>query len=676
MRVDAVFARGRRRAPKWMALFGAAFALGTGSASAQVTIGIGDPTTVAEGGSVEIPVTVRVNIPGGMAATTISVTATASAATPPATTTDGASRLPTAAEGGDYFLGPASVSFDLPAATTTPLQRTVTDTIRLAANNDPEAEDDAVELLFGVVDNGIQAADGGPLASSLEGRNTRVIVIQDTDPQVFEWTELSTDSQEGSSATVNLRTTPDPVDLRWQTNLIVDGRGYSISPSDATLEANRLSQGLTITAPDQDGNRTDDTVMVHANLAGTNTALPGLEPLSIEFADINRLPDGDRITWRAYRDNNGRRSSTTATVAVEGGAPVHVTVTVDRGDTGYPLGEALVVRPTAADPNQNRDFRADPASVEISSGRGRQSATFKLYALVDEDVGDEKLVLNLVATGKDPANGSGEVMAEEPFEIALGDETTPLITPKLDAQVRATVNAAIADAAGDDGQLNPGEGFSLMTRDLFVSPDPVALSATSSDPAVAEAAAGGDTVTVTARSAGTATITITGTVDSSSVVTQTAANVATVAFDVTVDEHPLAFRLSGPDDRTLVEGGPAATVTATVTTNRPVTADTTIELFAPRGTANTASLDDYRVEPIVIRAGETTGTTLLTAVEDNRAEPAETLTLQGRAGDVRSNNTLTFTIYDAAVPALPVIAQLLLAAFLAVGGYRRYLRRR
>ena len=32
-------------------------------------------------------------------------------------------------------------------------------------------------------------------------------------------------------------------------------------------------------------------------------------------------------------------------------------------------------------------------------------------------------------------------------------------------------------------------------------------------------------------------------------------------------------------------------------------------------------------------------------------------------------------LWDAAVPALPVIAQLLLAAFLAVGGYRRYRRR-
>ncbi len=62
------------------------------------------------------------------------------------------------------------------------------------------------------------------------------------------------------------------------------------------------------------------------------------------------------------------------------------------------------------------------------------------------------------------------------------------------------------------------------------------------------------------------------------------------------------------------------------------------------------------------------------AVEDDTAEEAEMLTLQGRIGGEMTNE-VTFTIWDAAVPALPVIAQLLLAAFLGLGGYRRYLRR-
>ena len=38
--------------------------------------------------------------------------------------------------------------------------------------------------------------------------------------------------------------------------------------------------------------------------------------------------------------------------------------------------------------------------------------------------------------------------------------------------------------------------------------------------------------------------------------------------------------------------------------------------------------------------------------------------------------SVSFRLWDAAVPALPFVAPLLLAAFLAIGGYRRCVRRR
>ena len=46
---------------------------------------------------------------------------------------------------------------------------------------------------------------------------------------------------------------------------------------------------------------------------------------------------------------------------------------------------------------------------------------------------------------------------------------------------------------------------------------------------------------------------------------------------------------------------------------------------------------------------------------------------ENNAGEVTGNVTLH--LWDAAVPALPIIAQLLLAALMAIGGYRRYRRR-
>ena len=43
--------------------------------------------------------------------------------------------------------------------------------------------------------------------------------------------------------------------------------------------------------------------------------------------------------------------------------------------------------------------------------------------------------------------------------------------------------------------------------------------------------------------------------------------------------------------------------------------------------------------------------------------------------DGEETNSLMFTIWDEAVPALPLIGQLVLALFLALGGARLYRRR-
>ena len=65
------------------------------------------------------------------------------------------------------------------------------------------------------------------------------------------------------------------------------------------------------------------------------------------------------------------------------------------------------------------------------------------------------------------------------------------------------------------------------------------------------------------------------------------------------------------------------------------------------------------------------------AVEDSMSEPMEELVLygmtEGMAGEV--SGEVRLNLWDAAVPALPIIAQLLLGGLLGIGGYRRYRRR-
>ena len=110
----------------------------------------------------------------------------------------------------------------------------------------------------------------------------------------------------------------------------------------------------------------------------------------------------------------------------------------------------------------------------------------------------------------------------------------------------------------------------------------------------------------------------------------------------------------------------------TATASSAVQVDTTVTIM--RDGSSSAVMADFTAAPITITAGETVGTTMVMAVEDGMMEDMEMLTLYGEVDGMKTN-MVSFYIWDAAVPALPLIAQLLLAMFLAIGGYRRYLRR-
>ena len=153
-------------------------------------------------------------------------------------------------------------------------------------------------------------------------------------------------------------------------------------------------------------------------------------------------------------------------------------------------------------------------------------------------------------------------------------------------------------------------------------------------------------------------------------------DIGSVMVSIMDNDMTTTYTLTGPMDMNIVEG---MSYELTATASQAVRADTTVMLVRDRAASDAAD-GDYSVESITIMAGETSGTTMLMVTEDNTPDGGtgtnmgESLVLIGSV-DGMEIGSLTFTIWDAAVPALPVIAQLLLAGLLGIGGYRRYRRR-
>ena len=261
---------------------------------------------------------------------------------------------------------------------------------------------------------------------------------------------------------------------------------------------------------------------------------------------------------------------------------------------------------------------------------------------------------------------------------AVGDEQSVSVDFNVEVMAQESVRA-MSQAAVDLVFMDAGAGSLQAGGDavmvdmsmLYEVADGVtpSYSATSDMPDVLSASASGTMLTLTPMSAGNAMIMVEA-IDSGS------QSIVSVMYDAMVAAAGITYMLSGPEgeDMNLVEGGMGAMLT--VTASAAVPADTEVMIMRDRG-ASTASTEDFMLEPmmVTIMAGEMMGTTMLTATADDTDEQMEELVLFATIDGMEVYGEVKLYIWDAAVPALPLIAQLLLAAFLAIGGYRRYLRR-
>ena len=531
---------------------------------------------------------------------------------------------------------------------------------RVAVGQDLDAEDEKFQVHVSI--------DG-------DGKKSKVVTIDDAQEQKYTLSLPAAAKgaiAEGKSAKLTLKADPKrtidiPVTLALEPN---DPSRYSLSVTNGMFGMTSLETTVSAKA---DSDRADDTLTVTAY-----TDLHGeFASLDITITDANALP----AVKATLVDKDGKALDPQPESVMEGETVKVMLTAVDKDGKAMKAAEKLTITLMLTGSADAADYRLSSQSFEIASGK-ESSAAVDLMITEDQDVGEETLMFDAAVAGE-AKNGTEKRSVAGVLSLMITDATQKLVWANSQEDVEAAVYAAKNAGAGDDMTFTAGEMIEVMGSALFSSAEGVTLSytASSSMSDVASASVSGGTVMVTAMAEGMADITITAHASMASGavtrVDQTDPGQASVMFMVEVGLEALSITLMGPegeDMMNVVEGGMGAMVTATA--NRAVAADTMVMLVRDRAMSS-ASDADYTAEAITIPAGEMMGSTMVMAVEDNMAEDMEELVLygmtEGMAGEVTGEVHLY--LWDAAVPALPVIAQLLLAAFLAVGGYRRYRRR-
>ena len=526
---------------------------------------------------------------------------------------------------------------------------------RVAIGQDLDAEDEKFQVHVRI--------DG-------DGKKSKVVTIDDAQEQKYTLSLPSAAKgaiTEGKSATLTLKADPKrtidiPVTLALEPN---DPSRYTLSTANGTFGTTSFETTVTAKA---DSDRADDTLTVTAYTDRHGE----FASLDITIKDANALP----AVKATLVDDDGDALDPQPESVMEGETVKVMLTAVDKDGKAMKAAEKLTITLMPTGTADAADYRLSNQTFEIAKDK-ESSAAVDLMITEDQDIGDETLMFD-AAVGGEAKNGTEKRSVAGVLSLMITDGTQKLVWANSQEDVEAAVYAAKNAGAGDDMTFTAGEMIEVMGGLLFSSAEGVSVSYTAmSDMSdVASVSVSGSMVMVTAVSEGMAHITITahGSMPSGvKILDQTDPGMASIVFPVEVGLEALSIMLMGPEDMNLAEGM-SAEVTATA--SRAVTNDTMVMLMRDRA-MSTAGDDDFMAEAITIMAGEMMGSTMVMAVEDNMMEDMEELVLygmtEGMAGEVTGEVKLY--LWDAAVPALPIIAQLLLAAFLAFGGYRRYRRR-
>ena len=487
-------------------------------------------------------------------------------------------------------------------------------------------DDDEVKDLGSVT----VVATGGGLAP--DPTRLDIAVTEDDVETTYSYTFTATAARvtEGGAVTLAVTATPAVAAetvvalTAFPVSLAAD---YTLVPLSITLAAGATSGTAELRATDDDEVEEAETLTVTATDPGK--VLIG----TVEITIVDN--DTPAVTVRAKADAPERIAAAIARAA-EGGA--------------WTVGGAAAT--VEMDGLFDVDAGVTAAYQGVSSAPGVVLATTTGNTLSLAPAGAGTATITV--TGSDTAGGSPAAVVTHDATVALPRLTMTVtadpaaITEGGTSTIAATASRTVAAADGPVRvNLSVVGAATLDAASIDIAAGSAAGSATLTSTDDGDHEPGGETVTVVASGTG---------IDG---------NVSIPIAVIDNDPPDIAYTLSAPADPNVTEGAGAE---LTVTASRAVPADT--EVLILRDRASTAGDADYTVEPATIAAGATRAAVRVTALEDDTAEGGETLTLYAVVGGAQTN-PVTLNLWDAAVPALPVVAQLVLAAVLAVGGYRR-----
>ncbi len=539
------------------------------------------------------------------------------------------------AQASSYQLAPDRV--DLPAVAPPDGQQSAAMVVRLEALADEFVNDD--RLTLDLVTTGEAAFGAGSVASSFEievGDTTVKQIAPRPDTAVKQAFDAASTTAAGADGL-----NPGEA-FRVAVGDLFEGIApgstvvYSASSSDPAVQVSASSTEVTVT-PVSAGSA---AVRVTARVTPPASAVP--QTHANEAAVEHTVTVADlplQVTLTAD-----------PAASVEEGGAITLTATANRP---VAAGEDATVRLTLVGPV------VDPAPSSVTIAVGATSASVVVTVVDDDEVKDlgsvtvvasggslatDQTRLDIVVTENDVATVHTYTFTATAARVTEGDEIQLVVT---------------ADPA--------------VTRETVVSltPSPRSLADDFTlDPPAITIAAGGTSGTTALRA------TDDDVVEDTEILTLTATDPGRVligALEIElVDNDTVTYTLSEPADTNLVEG---QSYELKVTADATVSQDAT---FAVRRdpAASGADDDDFTLEPgsIVIAAGATEGTAMLTVADDRLDERSEALVLVVTAAGGDEVGSLAFTLWDVSAPMLPFVAQLLLAALLALGGCRRFRR--